>query len=114
MIGATGSRPIVRKAKLQAKADDGQLQSELGKSLGDEDKPRTPPHLMSLPTQNFNGHDMCSRPVSPSHLSTPMATSVSPHVSSSHLSTHVATAVSPHGSVCGVAQQTLRQAEEAI
>jgi hypothetical protein len=57
-----GSRPIVRKPKLKPKADDGPLQSELGRSLADDDKPLTPPHLMSLPAQNFAGHDLCTRP----------------------------------------------------
>ena len=62
----------MRKAKLKPKVDDSSLQSELGRSLGDYEKPLTPPHLMSLPAQNFTGTDLCSRPVSafpsPSHL----------------------------------------------
>ena len=63
-----GSRPIQRKPRIQKKAEF--PQSELGKSLN-EDNDFVPPHILSLPAQNFNALELSSRPVSMSFTSKP-------------------------------------------
>ena len=60
-VFSPGSRPIQRKPRIQKKVEV--PQSELGKSLNEDDD-FVPPHILSLPAQNFNALELSSRPVS--------------------------------------------------
>lgn len=59
-ILSPGSRPIQRKPRIQKKSEA--PQSELSRSLNEDDD-FVPPHILSLPAQNFNALELSSRPV---------------------------------------------------